>query len=98
MLVELGREFPQVDSKGYNYKPTSDIREKHETKFYGNSSIEITRGIKRNLNQIRGYWKRLKIQSKKEHDTQNRECRKTGGNKASRLHDDKINAVQTSFK
>ena len=34
------------------------------------------------MNQIQGYWRRLKLQSKKEHDLQRREARKTGGGKA----------------
>jgi len=39
-------------------------------------------GIKRELNQIQGNWRRLKLQSKKEHDLQRREARKTSGGKA----------------
>ena len=34
------------------------------------------------MNQIQGCWRRLKLQSKKEHDLQRRESRKTGGGKA----------------
>ena len=34
------------------------------------------------MNQIQGCWKQLKIQTKKEHDNQRRESRKTGGGKA----------------
>ena len=34
------------------------------------------------MNQIQGCWRRLKMQSKKEHDLQRRESRKTGGGKA----------------
>ena len=34
------------------------------------------------MNQIQGRWKRLKLQSKKEHDLQRRVARKTGGGKA----------------
>ena len=39
-------------------------------------------GIKREVNQIQGNWRRLKLQSKKEHDLQSREARKTSGGKA----------------
>ena len=39
-------------------------------------------GIKREVNQIQGNWRRLKHQSKKEHDLQSREARKTSGGKA----------------
>ena len=34
------------------------------------------------MNQIQGCWRRLKLQSKKEHDLQSREARKTSGRKA----------------
>ena len=34
------------------------------------------------MNQIQGCWRRLKLQSKKEHDLQSRESRKTSGRKA----------------
>ncbi|KAK2558750.1 hypothetical protein P5673_018959 [Acropora cervicornis] len=39
-------------------------------------------GIKRDLSQLQGCWKRLTLQSKKEHDLHCREERKTGGGKA----------------
>ena len=39
-------------------------------------------GIKREVNQIQGNWRRLKLQSKKEHDLQSREAKKTSGGKA----------------
>ena len=39
-------------------------------------------GIKREVNQIQGNWRQLKLQSKKEHDLQSREARKTSGGKA----------------
>ena len=44
---------------------------------------QIPNGIKRDLSQLRGCWKRLKLQSKKEHDLHRREAKKkTGGGKA----------------
>ena len=39
-------------------------------------------GVKRDLSQRQGCWRRLKLQSKKEHDLHRREARKTGGVKA----------------
>ena len=39
-------------------------------------------GIKREVNQIQGNWRQLKLQSKKEHDLQSREARETSGGKA----------------
>ena len=39
-------------------------------------------GIKRDLSQLQGCWRRLKFQSKKEQDLHRREARKTGGGKA----------------
>ena len=43
---------------------------------------QIPNGIKRDLSQLQGCWRRLKLQSKKEHDLHRRETRKTGGGKA----------------
>ena len=43
---------------------------------------QIPNGIKRDLSQLQGCWKRLKLQSKKEHDLHRREAKKTGGGKA----------------
>ena len=34
------------------------------------------------VSQLQGCWRRLKLQSKKEHDLHRREARKTGGGKA----------------
>ena len=39
-------------------------------------------GIKRDLSQLQGCWRWLKLQSKKEHDLHRLEARKTGGGKA----------------
>ena len=48
------------------------------TKF---NSLNLN-GIKRDLSQLQGCQRRLKLQSKKEHDLHRREARKTGGGKA----------------
>ena len=37
--------------------------------------------IKRDLNQVQGCWRRLRLQSKKQHDLQRRESRTTDGGK-----------------
>ena len=48
----------------------------------GNFNSQNPNGIKRDLSQLQGCWRRLKLQSQKEHDLQGREARKTGGGKA----------------
>jgi len=40
---------------------------------------ENPNGMKRNISQLQGCWRRLKIQLKKGHDLHRRETRKTGG-------------------
>lgn len=81
LLAELGREFPEVESKGYDNK-TLTKKAKAWDEILRKLNSQNPSRIKRDLNQIQGCWKRLKIQSKKEHDTQRRESRKTGGGKA----------------
>ena len=78
LMAELGREFPKVEIKGYDNKtlrkkanPWEEILQKFNSRN--------PNGIKRDLNQIQGCWRRLKLQFKKEHDLQRREARKTGG-------------------
>jgi len=69
LLAELGKEFPEVEGKGLG---------RNSEKF----NSQNPNGIKRDMNQIQGCWRRLKVQSEKEHDLQRRESRKTGGGKA----------------
>ena len=72
LLAELGKDFPEVESKGYDSKTLAKKAKAWEeilTRF--NSQIPI--GIKRDLSQL---------QSKKEHDLHRREAKKTGGGKA----------------
>ena len=78
LMAELGREFPKVEIKGYDNKtlrkkanPWEEILQKFNSRN--------PNGIKRDMNQIQGCWRRLKLQFKKEHDLQRREARKTGG-------------------
>ncbi|KAJ7378909.1 hypothetical protein OS493_019603 [Desmophyllum pertusum] len=81
LLAELGREFPEVENKGYNSNALTK-KAKAWDEILRKFNSQNPNGIKRDLNQIQGCWKRLKIQSKKEHDMQRRESRKTGGGKA----------------
>ena len=81
LLAELGRCFPEVESKGYDSKTLAKKTKAWEeilTKF----NSQNLHGIKRDLSQLQGCWRRLKLQSKKENDLQRREARKTGGGKA----------------
>ena len=75
LLAELGRDFPEVESKGYDSKTLAKKTkawEKILTKF----NYQNLNGIKRNLSQLQGCWRQLKLQSKKEHDLHRREARR----------------------
>ena len=81
LLAELGRDFPEVESKGYDSKTLAKKTKAWEeilTKF----NSQNLNGIKRDLSQLQRCWRRLKLQSKKEHDLRRRGARKTGGGKA----------------
>ena len=81
LLAELGKDFPEVESKGYDSKTLAKKAKAWEeilTRF----NSQIPNGIKRDLSQLQGCWKRLKLQSKKELDLHRRETKKTGGGKA----------------
>ena len=81
LLAELGKDFPEVESKGYDSKTLAKKAKAWEeilTRF----NSQIPNGIKRDFSQLQGCWKRLKLQSKKEHDLHRREAKKTGGGKA----------------
>ena len=81
LLAKLGRDFPEVESKGYDSKTLAKKTkawEKILTKF----NSQNLNGIKRDLSQLQGCWRRLKLLSKKEHELHSREARKTGGGKA----------------
>ncbi|KAK2567420.1 Myb/SANT-like DNA-binding domain-containing protein 3 [Acropora cervicornis] len=78
LLAELGNDFPEVESKGYDSKTLAKKAKAWEeilTRF----NSQIPNGIKRDLSQLQGCWKRLKLQSKKEHDLHRREAKKSGG-------------------
>ena len=83
LLAELGREFPEVQRKGYYNKTLKNKANWAWDAILSKFNSQNTSGIKRDMNQIRRCWKWLKIQTKKEHGNQRRESRKTGGRKAS---------------
>ena len=75
LLAELGKDFPEVESKVYDSKTLAKKAKAWEeisTRF----NSQIPNGIKRDLSQLQGCWKRLKLQSKKEHDLHRREAKK----------------------
>ena len=77
LSAELGRDFPEVESKGYDSKTLAKKTKASEeilTKF----NSQNLNGIKSDLSQLQGCWRRLKLRSKKEHDLHRREARKTG--------------------
>ena len=79
-MAELGRDSPEVESKRYDSKPWAKKAKAWEeilTRF----NSQNPNGIKRDLTQLQGCWRRLKLQSKKEHDLHRREARETGGGK-----------------
>ena len=81
LLAELGRDSPEVESKRCDSKTLAKKTKAWEeilTKF----NSQNLNGIKRDLSQLQGCWRWLKLQSKKEHDLHRREARKTGGGKA----------------
>ena len=64
LLAELGKDFPEVESKDYDSKMLTKKAKAWEdilTRF----NSQIPNGIKRDLTQLEGCWRRLKLQSKK---------------------------------
>ena len=84
LLAKLGRDFPEVESKGYGSK-TSAKKTKAWEEILTKFNSQNLNGMKRDLSQLQGCWRRLKLLSKKEHDLHRREARKTGGRKAPAL-------------
>ena len=77
LLAELGGDFLEVESKGYDSKTLAKKTKASEeilTKF----NSQKLNGIKSDLSQLQLCWRRLKLRSKKEHDLHRREARKTG--------------------
>ena len=67
-----------MESEGYDSKTLTKKAKAWEELLSGFYS-QIPNGIKRNLSQLQGCWRPLKLQLKKEHDLHCRETRKTGG-------------------
>ena len=74
----MGKDFLEVESEGYDSK-TLTKKAKAWEKLLSGFYSQIPNGIKRNLSQLQGCWRPLKLQLKKEHDLHCRETRKTGG-------------------
>ena len=74
LLAELGKDFPEVESKGYDSK-TLTKKAKAWKEILTRFNSQIPNGIKRDLSQLQGCWRRLKLQSKKGHDLHRRETR-----------------------
>ena len=74
LLAELEKNFPEVESKGYDSK-TLTKKAKALEEVLSRFNSQIPNGIKCNLSQLQGCWRRLKLQSKTEHDLHRRERR-----------------------
>ena len=70
-----------MEGKGYDNK-TLTKKAKAWEEILTRFNSQNPNGIKRDLSQLQGRWRRLKLQSKMEHDLQRREARRTGGGKA----------------
>ena len=69
LLAELRRDFLEVESKGYNM--TGNRWEKKVKTMSGHCNLFNSLkpySIKRDLSQLQGCWRQLKLQSKKDHD------------------------------
>ena len=55
------------------------MKDRYDSKTFNFQNLN---GLKLKMNQIQGCWRRLKLQSKKKHDFQRHEARKTSGGKA----------------
>ena len=77
----MGKDFPEAESKGYDIKTLTkkaNAWEEISTRF----NSRIPNGIRRDLSQLQGCWRRLNLQSKKEHDLHRREAGKPDGGNA----------------
>ena len=69
LLAELGRGFLEVESKGYIYM-TGKCWEKGSGNLFNSQKPN---SINRDLSQLQGRWRRLKLQSKRDHGLHSRE-------------------------
>ena len=81
LLTELGKNFSGVKGKGYDSKMLAKKAKAWE-EILTIFKSQNPKGFKRDLSQLQGCWRRLKLQSKSEHDVHRREARKTGRGKA----------------
>ena len=75
------KTFQKWKAKGYDSE-TLARKAKAWEEILTTFNSQNSDGVKRDLSQRQGCWRRLKLQSKKEHDLHRREARKTGGVKA----------------
>ena len=78
LLAELGRDFPEVESRGYDRKTltlgkTTKAREEILTK-YNSQKHNVSKATSASFKD--GTWRWLKLQSRKEHDFDRRESEK----------------------
>ena len=71
-----------MESEDYDSKTASAKKAKAWGDILTKFNSQNPNGFKRDLSQLQGCWRRLKLQLKKEHDLHRREARKTGGGKA----------------
>lgn len=65
LLAELGKQHPEIESKGYDNKSLTKKAKAWE-EIFGKFNAESPRETKREMVQLQGCWKRLKYQIKKE--------------------------------
>ena len=97
LSAELRKDFPEVESKGYDSK-TLTKKAKAWEEILTRFNSQIPNGIKRDLSQLQGCWRRLKLQSKKEHDLHCRETRKTGASAAATMSNGTFSSSMSSSK
>ena len=68
LLAELVRDFLEVESKGYIWQ--ENVGKKGNGKLINSRKPN---SIKRDLSQLQGRWRRLKLQSKRDHGLHSRE-------------------------
>ena len=81
-LVELGKQYPDIDNKEYGLNASLKRKKTSWEKIAKTFKSGNLDGNKRDLKAIQGCWKRIKMQMKKEFDEHRMESKKTGGGKA----------------
>ena len=75
------KTFQKWKAKGYDSETLAQKAKAWE-EILTTFNSQNSNGVKRDFSQRQGCWRRLKLQSKREHDLHRREARKTGGVKA----------------